>query len=65
MYKQRYIYILFVYRSLRVADPGFCVRGKKFSEGSGNRLRFPAGPGQSPGRRTGGGGDIEVFRPQL
>jgi hypothetical protein len=32
-------------------DPGFCVRGgSKVSEGSGDRLRSPAGPRQSPGR---------------
>jgi hypothetical protein len=34
-----------------VADPGFCVRGTKVGEGSGDRLRSPAGPGQSRGRR--------------
>ena len=32
------------------ADPGCCVRGTKVGEGSGDRLRSPAGPWQSPGR---------------
>jgi hypothetical protein len=36
------------------ADPGFCVRGTKVGEGSGDRLRSPAGPGLSPGRGPGG-----------
>jgi hypothetical protein len=30
------------------ADPGFCVRGTKVGEGSGDRLRYPAGPGGPP-----------------
>ena len=32
------------------ADPWFCVRGTKVGEGSGDRLRSPAGPGQSSGK---------------
>jgi hypothetical protein len=32
------------------ADPGFVVRGVWVGEGSGDRLRSPAGPRQSPGR---------------
>ena len=36
------------------ADPGFCVRGTKVGEGSGDRLRSPADPGLSPGRDPGG-----------
>ena len=36
------------------ADAGFCVRGTKVDEGSGDRLRSPAGPGQNPGRGPGG-----------
>ena len=32
------------------ADPGFVVRGAGVGEGSWDRIRSPAGPGQSPGR---------------
>ena len=32
------------------ADPGFVVRGASVGEGSGDRLRSPAGPRQSPGK---------------
>jgi hypothetical protein len=43
-------FILFV--SISGADPGFVVRGcgAWVGEGSGDRLRFPAGPRQSTGR---------------
>ena len=36
------------------ADPGFVVRGGVSRRGSGDRLRSPAGPRQSPGRGPGG-----------
>ena len=32
------------------ADPGFVVRGACLGEGCGDRLRFPSGPKQNPGR---------------
>ena len=36
-------------------DPGFVLGGTKFDEGSGDRLRSSAGPGQSPDRGLEGG----------
>ena len=49
------IFIMFDYelRSTSGAVPGFVVRrggGAGVGEGSGNRLRSPASPGQSSGR---------------
>ena len=45
------------------ADPGFVVRGEScVGEGSGDRLRSPAGTGQSPGR---GPGDQTTIFSQL
>jgi hypothetical protein len=38
------------------ADSENCVRGTKLGEGFGDRLRSPAGPGQTPGGGGGGGG---------
>ena len=40
------------------ANPGFYVRGTKFGKGSGDRLRSPAGPGQSPSGVGRGGADV-------
>ena len=33
----------YIFASFTGADPGFCVRGTKVGEGSGDRLRSPAG----------------------
>ena len=43
------------YATCTGADPGFVVRGGAWvGEGSGDRMRSPSGPGQSPGRRPRG-----------
>jgi hypothetical protein len=43
------------WKSIPGADPGFVVRGGAWvGEGSGDRLRSPAGPRQSPDRGPGG-----------
>ena len=43
------------------ADPGFWVRGAKVDEGSGDRLRSPAAPGQCPDRGLLGFEYLESF----
>jgi hypothetical protein len=43
------------------ADPGFVVRGAWVGEGSGDRLRSPAGPGQNPGRGPRGQSPTEAL----
>ena len=49
------IIVHLILQKLSGADPGFVVRGGAWvCEGSGDRLRSPAGPSQSPGRGPGG-----------